>query len=136
MSRSYWGIIGYGVNLDDVPNLNSEKVNRLVRKINPLEKFEGDVLEDDTFCGGRYNSLAEFVCELDTTNSLTWDDGGDCGGQYVLYAPKYPWQVKDNDPRSIVDVEARLLTVLQKIYDVPINELKEKIGYISDYGCG
>ena len=44
MSMTYWGIVGYGVCLDDLdPHLNNEKVNKLIREMNPDIVFEGDV---------------------------------------------------------------------------------------------
>ena len=137
MSWCHWGIVGYGVDLDDIEKyINTEKVNKLVRELNPNEIFDEDVFEDDTFCGNPYQNFGEFLSELDETNSLIWDDGGDSGKHFFLYEPKYPWMIKNSDPVSYEDIEDRIIDVLTKVYDAETNVLRSKIDSISDYGSG
>lgn len=137
MSVSYWGIVGYGIDLDNIAEyLNKEKVNLLVRKNNPKEIFEEDVFEDDTFYGNPYSGFGEFLSELDETNTIGWNNSGNTGKDYFLYEPKYPWTVKNNDPTGYEDVENRIIKALLKVYDITEEEIKSKIGYIDDYGCG
>ena len=136
MSMDYWGIIGYGVCLDDIYDyLNREKVNTLVRKLLPKETFEEDVFDDDTFYGNPYNNLAEFLCDLDEDKIFSWNDDGQ-GAPYFLYFPSYPWQRKENEPTDVNEVTDKMVKILHKVYDMPINELRKMIHYISTYGCG
>ena len=112
MSMDYWGIVGYGVSVENIRKyINEEKVNTLVRELNANELFEDDVFDDDTFCGNPYNNFAEFLCELDETDTLTYDDDGN-GGSYFLYCPKYPWYIKENDPKSYKDIDESILKSL------------------------
>ena len=137
MSWTHWGIVGYGVDLDDIEKyINKEKVNLLVREINPLENFDEDVFEDDTFCGNPYQNFGEFLSELDETKTIIWDDGGDSGKHFFLYEPKYPWMIKNNDPASYEDIENRIINVLIKVSDIDKETLRSKIDFISDYGSG
>ena len=136
MSMSYWGIVGYGVCVQDIEKyLNHPKVNRLVAEMNANTQFDEDVFEDYTFYGEPYSNFAEFLCELDETNSLIYDDNGN-GECYFMYAPKYPWSVKENDPKSYKDVDDRILKVLKQVCDATEEELRDKIDFINTYGCG
>ena len=135
MSVDYWGIVGYGICLDDVSKyLNAEKVNDLVRKLMPKETFEEDVFDDDTFFGDPYSNLAEFLCEFDDERIFSWEDDGQ-GTAYFLYEPSYPWQIKPNSPVVMNDIKDRMIKILKKIYDAPYEELENYIDFISTYGC-
>lgn len=138
MSRSYWGVVGYGINLRDIDKYLDEKsVNRLIREMNPNVEFsDTSVFEDDTFYGEPYNSFAEFLVKLDDTNTLTWETCGDNENEYLLYSPTYPWLLKENEPKSYKDINDRLLNVLKKVYTLPEEEMLKYIDTISDYGCG
>ena len=139
MSYSYWGIVGYGVCIDDITKyIDNEKVNLKVRELSPNETFEEDVFEDDTFCGCPYNNFAEFLSELDDTNVLTWEDGGNSGKCFLMYSPKYPWQMNGNEPQSYEEIETRIVNALRKVckQNISAQELKAEINHISDYGCG
>ena len=137
MSWSHWGIVGYGVDLDDITEyIDTEKVNKLVRELSPNETFEEDVFEDDTFCGNPYENFGEFLSELDETNTIIWDDGGDSNKHFFLYEPKYPWMIKNNDPVSYGDIEDRIIKVLLKVCNEDKEVLRSKIDHISDYGSG
>lgn len=137
MSYCYWGITGYGLDVDDIYNyINHEKVNSLVRELMPNETFEEDVFEDDTFYGSPYQNFAEFLCELDDTHTIIWEDGGNSNKAYFLYVPKYPWMVKNNDPTSYKDVEDRIVNAVMKVCDADEEYVRSKIDSISDYGSG
>lgn len=138
MSMDYWGIVGYGVCVQDIEQyIDKEKVNILVRDINVnCCDFTEDVFEDDTFCGNPYQNFGEFLSELDETNTIIWDDGGESQKAFFLYVPKYPWMYRNNDPKSIKDVEDRIIKVLKMVCNATEEELKKKIDFINDYGCG
>ena len=130
MSVSYWGIVGYGIEVNDIKKyINKEKVNKLVRQLNPNAEISNsdDVLIDDTFNGDLYSSIAEFLSELDDSHSLIWDTGGNLGGDYLYYAPDYPWHKHENDPKSFDEVRERIQKVIQKVYDIKSEDLEPYI---------
>ena len=130
MSVSYWGIVGYGIEVNDIKKyINEEKVNKLVRQLNPNAEISNsdDVLIDDTFNGDLYSSIAEFLSELDDSHSLIWDTGGNLGGDYLYYAPDYPWYKHENDPKSFDEVRERIQKVIQKVYDIKSKDLEPYI---------
>jgi len=134
MSMTYWGIVGYGVCLDDLdPHLNNEKVNKLIREMNPDIVFEGDVLSNDTFYGEAYDSFAEFLCDINEEEIFTWADDGQ-GTYYFMYTAPMPWEMKLTEPKSLKEMKQRMADVLQKVYDIPFNTLIENITYIDTYG--
>jgi len=136
MSMSYWPIVGYGVNLDELYEyLNKDKVNALIRDMIPNEEFEEDVLEDDTFYGGVYTSFAEFLCELDDSKVFSYENDG-ATTEYFLYQPRYWWKKKSNDPKTAAECDDMIAGVLKKVYDISDEELKTHIDYIDTVGMG
>ena len=136
MSMTYWGITGFGVCLTDIDKyLNKEKVNKFVRLGNPSMTFEDDVFDDYTFYGDPYNNLAEFLCEFDDKNILTYDDNGE-NDAYLLYVPPYPWRATKNEPKSQIELEDYILSILRKVYDADDYELRKSLDYINTWGCG
>lgn len=135
MSVSYWGIIGYGLCIDDIYKfINHEKVKHYIKKMVPEIEIDEDVF-DDVFCGDPYSNFGEFLCELDKDSIFTWDDDGG-GRAFFLYAPPYPWQMKDNEPVSVLDCENRMIDILKMVCDAPEDELRNCIDYINETGCG
>lgn len=138
MSVEYWGIIGYGICLSDIDEyINKEKINNIVRNINPDIEFDDDVFDDDTFCGGLYMNLANFFCELDDSNILCYEDSGD-GVCYLLFEPSFPWETsyRKNELKTKDEIRNKIIDLLTPYYNIPINILKEKIIYINTIGCG
>ena len=139
MSVSYWGIKGYGVNLDDVNKyIDNKKVNEIIRLLNPNITFEEYVFDDCTFYGDPYSSFGEFLSDLDDTGTLTWEDGGNSEKCYFLYVPPYPWQTKSNEPKSEKEIEDRIIKTLLRICETNTDpeDIRKYIEYIDDYGCG
>lgn len=136
MSVSYWGIVGFGVCLDDIDKyLDKEKINILVRKLNPDIEFNEDVFDDYTFCGEPYTNLAEFLCELDYRHILSWADDGN-NRAFFLYEPVYPWlSNSDKQPKSINEVKDYIISVLKKVCNTSYEDLSKEIDYISTWGC-
>ena len=136
MSMSYWGIVGYGVCLDDIDTyLDKDKINKLVRKMNPEIEFEEDVFDDYTFYGDPYNNLAEFLCEFDGKHILTWEDDGQ-GKAFFMYEPIYPWLKYPKPlPRSVDEVKKLIISILMNVCNATEEELGREIGYISTWGC-
>ena len=138
MSMCYWGIVGHGVCIDDIHKyINKEKVNKLVRELNPdidLKENE-DVFEENVFYGDPYMNFAEFLCELDEDKIFTYDDDGN-GRYFFMYAPSYPWRRKNNEPKTIDECEDKLIAVLHKVCNTTYETLFSKIKDISEWGCG
>ena len=136
MSMTYWGIIGFGICLDDISEyINEEKVKEYVHKFLPDEVFDDDLLQSDVFFGDPYSNMAEFLCEFDEDNMLSWEDDGQ-GTAYFLYEPVYPWLKNNRIPKSQQEIENKMIDIINKVYDIPINILMSKFDYFSTYGCG
>ena len=141
MSRDYWGITGYGIELDnDVINaMEEEKIRKLVNELNPEMHFTKNVFNDETFCGEPYENLGEFLCELDETGTMTWDSDG-FERVFFLYTPPYPWHDRGiKQPENSQQVMDNIMKILEKVCDFNNKEeyekVKEKIDYIDTYGC-
>ena len=135
MSMDYWGIVGYGVDIDDISKyINHEKVNKLVRELLPDEDFEdSDVMDDDTFYGNPYFNFAEFLCKLDDDKIFDYDDDGQ-GRAFLLYHPTYAWTRRSNEPSSCDECEQKLIKLLKKVCDCSTDDLLRHVGYINTYG--
>jgi len=138
MSMCYWGIVGYGVCIEDIAKyINHEKVNSIIRTLFKEEDFHenDDVFEDDTFYGNPYTNFAEFLCDLDDDKIFSYDDDGQ-GRNFFLYVPRYPWHSKpDKEPETIEECEDKMVAVLQKVCNATDEQLKDCIKYISESGC-
>ena len=141
MSRDYWAIEGYGINTEDIMQyVNKDKVIGHLKRLIPNAIFEEDIFDDDVFCGDPYSNFAEFLCELDETETMSWNDDAN-GESYFLYEPRYPWHIKENDPKSYEEAEEIILNVLNKVCDIDmdntrsIDEIRQHIYDISTYGC-
>lgn len=139
MSMSYWGIVGYGVCINDIEKyINHEKVNKIVRSLFKEEDFyeDDDVFEDDTFYGNPYYNFGEFLCELDDDKIFNFDDdGGD--RTFFLYEPRYPWSGrKERQPNTVEECKDKIIKILKKVCDATYEQLENEIDYISESGCG
>ena len=137
MSYDYWAIYGYGISMNNIPLVNVEKVNNLVKKINPNIAFEDDfnAFDDDTFCGNPYTSFAEFLADLDETDTLSWESDGQ-GEDYLLYTPKMPWSLKDNEPESYDEIDKRIINCVKLISDAEEDDVKANIDHVNTAGMG
>ena len=138
MSRCYWGIVGYGVSINSIYKyIDDKKVLKIILGLHPDIEIEEDISDDDWFYD-IYNNFAEFLCDLDETNSLSWQDTGDGGEAYFLYEPKYPWMFRNDDPMSYEEIEERIINILEKIIkdNTDMKEIRNLINHINDYGCG
>lgn len=134
MSMTSWGIVGYGVSIDDIYKyIDHEKVNAIIRKLFREEDFTEDVFEDDTFYGNPYTNFAEFLCELDDDNIFSWDDDGQ-DKDYFLYEPSFSWARRPNEPSSMVECQDKMVNILKKVCDVKDADIRACIRYISDGG--
>ena len=139
MSMSYWGIVGYGVCINDIEKyINHEKVNKIVRSLFKEGDFyeDDDVFEDDTFYGNPYTNFGEFLCELDDDKIFNFDDDGQ-DKTFFLYEPIYPWSAKkEKQPQTVEECNDKIIKILKKVCDATYEQLEKEIGYISESGCG
>ena len=92
--------------------------------------------EFEDFVDGEYMNVAEAFCACDETGFMTFGDDGD-GGCYFIYPPKYPWQCKENEPKSIDEVHKIIKDAVHKLCDISDEELEYLIDNdIYEYGCG
>ena len=135
MSVSYWGIIGYGVKLNDIYKyIDHDKVNSLVRDL-INEDIEGDVFDDDTFYGNPYSNFGEFLCEFDKDNIFMYDDNGN-DESYFLFEPHYPWHANKNDPKTEEECADKIMAILRQISNGHNNEIRQCIDYVNEVGWG
>ena len=130
MSVTRWPIIGYGIKIDNIAKyINNNKVKKEISNLLPNETtiFDEDILQSDCFCGNPYYYFSEFLADLDNHRWFTYDSNGD-GDEFFLYPPKYPWEIRDDDPKSMEDIDKRLIEILNKICDMP-----DEYGYLIDY---
>lgn len=138
MSMCYWGIVGYGVCIDDVDKyIDHGKVNKIVRTLFKENDFytDDDVFDDDTFYGNPYYNFAEFLCDLDEDKIFDFDDDGQ-GTAFFLYKPKYPWNIQqDKQPKTRKECEDKMIAILRKVCDAKDEDLRSLFDYISESGC-
>ena len=136
MSYCYWGINGYGIDLEDINEfLNEDKVKKILSE-QGANVPDGDI--DDFLDEGGYACLAHFVASLDKTHTLSYRQGGDFDGNYVLFEPLYPWDepVKYNELKTKEGMTNFIVKILQKVYDTSSETLIERINYIDAVGSG
>lgn len=146
MSVCHWMIEGIGIKAEMIePHLNIERVVALF-----LEKFPGDEELEEMVSTGDYSgfdmgeylhgncfeNLGEVLWHCDDTDALTYGDDGE-GTSYFYYRPSMPWHHTEAEPKSEQDVIDRIVNAVQKIADIPAEEIVKMIDtdlYV--YGCG
>jgi len=140
MSVSYWMIEGIGIDTDKIrPYLNQDKLLDLLAEQLPKED---DVLEliqlredtgkcpefnvDDYLYGQPFDNFADLLTHCDDTDTITYGDDGD-GGCYFYYPPSMPWELRENDPKTIEEVHRRIIIAVQKVTDLSEAEIDELI---------
>ncbi len=137
---NYWKICGYGINATDIsPSvINKDRFLSFLREKFPDEEIEDNLEIDeylDWFASGEYyDSFAQILCHCDDTGTLTWSCSCD-GYCYVLYMPKYPWQIAEGDPKTLEELQKIIIAAVQKICDLSEEEIIELMGDINELGC-
>jgi hypothetical protein len=147
-----WGINGWGFHLEDIlPLLDAEKLRIFMvgretcmlelchmdwQKYNDmdnlarLEYLDGDFCEyTDNVCG--------LLAEADELQFLTSANDGD-GGYFLLYPPKYPWQMKKGECPTEEDAKLHLLNLLLQytLPDISSDDLAAHLCEINVTGFG
>lgn len=145
MSTSYWAIEGLGLEADrslfdyqkllffikanfDLPNEDFEDVDE--------ESFEDFLYSTDIY----YEGLLEAIVEDFGNKHVDFISGCNSDeGEYILFFPGYPWEY-DKDDANITEEDA-----VELVYEcirpylkdsLSKEDILEKIGYVSTYGCG
>lgn len=81
-------------------------------------------------------NTAEAFCNCDKTGFMTFGDNG-IGDYYFVYPPKYPWQCKEHEPKSIDEVHKIIRDAVHVLCDISDEEIEKLIDNdIYEYGCG
>ena len=143
MSVCHWVVEGIGLEVGKLWNyLSKEKClafleNECGYEFTDEEKKNFSIDDEfEDFIDGKYMNVAEAFCACDETGFMTFGDDGD-GGCYFIYPPKYPWQCKENEPKSIDEVHKIIKDAVHKLCDISDEELEYLIDNdIYEYGCG
>lgn len=135
MSMRYYGIIGYGINLNLVKDrIVKDKLISFLKSENAY--IEGRDDYRDYVDGTVYDSIGEMFWYTATNNNIVdYCESEDCS--YLLFFPTYPWLLPggvDDTPRELVnDV---IIESVQSLTDMTIDEIVPLIDYIDDYYLG
>jgi len=76
--------------------------------------------------GEPFDNLGDLLAHCDDTDSLCYGDDGE-SGSYLYYPPSLPWQRSDNDPETKEEVHRRIIKAVQRITDLPDEEISSMI---------
>lgn len=136
MSMSYYGIVGYGVNVEKFANkINKDKLISLLKDEDVYEEGYDDYT---SYLNGQpYNWLAEMFWYSYGwfDNILTYEDSENCS--YLYYPAMLPWELKPSE-KSInkEDVDEVIIDTIQSLADVSRSDILSEIGYINDSYLG
>lgn len=145
MSMCYWTVEGVGLDTSVIrPYLNNRKLLNFLSQQLPDDE---DVLEwknridlkgfdIDVFLWGQpFENLADILTHFDDTGTLCYGEVD--GADYFYYPPSMPWQIRENDPKSIDDVHKRIIDAVMAITDMSADQIAELIDDdLFFVGCG
>lgn len=136
MSMNYWMCEGIGIATSTLkPYLDTSKCIELIK-----EKSNNELIPDkrdfdiEDYFFGLFENLADMLCYCDDTDTLTWTGDGE-GEYYFYYTPSYPWNRRENEPNSMVEVHERIKDSVQRLCSLTREQIEE---FIDDdiYECG
>lgn len=150
MSVSYWMIAGVGIDTDKVePHLHRDKLLDLLAEQLPDDEDVVELVQsredtgkcpefdiDEYLYDQPFENLADLLTHCDDTDTITYGDDG-YGGYYFYYPPSMPWELREEDPKTIEEVHRRIITAVQKVTDLTAEEIEAMIDdnlYV--IGCG
>ena len=139
MSKTYWLNEGIGIDCSKlVPYLSREKVIKFLRELNPeyAEHLKEDVTDhelqeriDEDF-DGRCEGLAA----AGESGIVGWADGGEGGSSegYLLYPPKYPWNLTEDDPKTEEEARELIKKTVRRVCEISEERLDLLIDNINE----
>lgn len=138
MSMTYWMNEGIGVDSDTIwKHLDMHKCYRLIANWYPEDlPDESEFDLDDYFGGNPFENLGDFLCHIDDSGAMSWGDNGN-GVYYFLYTPSYPWNRRENEPKSIQEVHEIIVAAILKVTNLSRDDADRLIDDdIYEMGCG
>lgn len=140
MSMLYWVIAGVGIDADKVrPYLNKDRLLNLLVEQLPYDDDIFDLVQTrertrqcpefdigDYIHGYPFDNLAELLTYCDDTRSITYAVDGD-GGCYFYYPPRMPWELQDEDPKTVDEVHHRIVASVKRVTDLSESEVERMI---------
>jgi len=144
MSTEYWAIQGIGLKVEQeyfewwkclgFIKANFEICDKDIANVTE-ETFENFLYESDIYFDGLISAIVE-----DFGNKhVDFISGCNSDEEYILFFPGYPWEY-DKDDANITEEDA-----VELVYEcirpylkdsLSKEDILEKIGYVSTYGCG
>lgn len=136
----YWVINGIGINTNDIrPHLNQGKLLDFLAEQLPDDE---DVIKwvalreetgkcpafdiNDFFYGKPFANLADLLTFCDDTDTLTYDDDNE-GSSYFYYPPSMPWELREDDPKTIEEVHQRIVAAVQKVTGLTADNIESMV---------
>lgn len=156
MPSTYWYNEGLGVKQDEILDLlDAEKLRAFLaqrgvfsqhglqnpgrlkgyRKASNQKRFDYFLFEvahavsNDGLCG-------VLACAEEEDRNLLYSANDGDGVYYLLYAPQYPWSLRENECKAEEEAKAYICDLLIRFSrpEVTREEVMERIGYISEVG--
>jgi len=128
MSVETYIIEGIGVKTKQLrPYLNDENCIAFLKEYDATIVIDEDSFNINDYISGKpFKNLSELLYFCDYSDCLRCDGDGN-GEDYLYYPPKYPWQLKENDPRSIEEAHKLLIETIQRICDISREDVEALI---------
>jgi len=106
--------------LTNEPNV-AKKINQMIASGNFDELNVYDYLHGEPF-----DNIADLLTYCDNTDSITYGDDGE-GGFYFYYPPSMPWEMRETEPKSVLEVHDRIIAAVQKVTDLDAETINQMI---------
>ena len=144
---SFWVIEGIGMEVSNLyQHLDAKKVAKVLHKQLPDDEelseivkkgnysqinlnpkiYDNDKVNLIDYVHDFFNGMGDLLTFCDDSDVLTYSSD-DEGGEYLYYPPSMPWQMLDNEPRSLTEVHILIINAVQKLTNLSITEIEELI---------
>ena len=137
MSKTYWANEGIGIDCSElVPYLSRKKIIAFLRKLNPeyAEHLKEDVTDDELqeIIDGDFDGLCKVLAVAGESSVLVWAHGGEGGSSegYLLYPPKYPWNLTEDDPKTEEEARELIKKAVRRVCEISEERLDCLIDFI------
>ena len=136
MSKTYWANEGIGIDCSElVPYLSRKKIIAFLRKLNPeyAEHLKEDVTDDELqeIIDGDFDGLCKVLAVAGESSVLVWAHGGEGGSRegYLLYPPKYPWNLTEDDPKTEEEARELIKKAVRRVCEIS----EQRLDYLIDF---